>query len=112
MGVETECSGVNRNEEVLWRKLWGLEYLGRSILETIEHIFWDCDFASAVWFAGMGLRVRESPLVSFREWLSCAAQEMSKSAFDLCLPLVSIGARNALLWNGKRTPPNGVGNHD
>ncbi|KAM1380552.1 hypothetical protein ACFX2I_022263 [Malus domestica] len=114
MGVETECSGVNRNEEVLWRKLWGLEYLGRSILETIEHIFWDCDFASAVWFAGMGLRVRESPLVSFREWLSCAAQEMSKSAFDLCLPLVSNiwGARNALLWNGKRTPPNGVGNHD
>lgn len=34
----------------------------RSILETIEHIFRDCDLASAVWFAGMGLRVRESPL--------------------------------------------------
>lgn len=45
--------------------------------------------------------------MSFREWLSCAAQEMSKSAFDLCLTLVSNiwGARNALLWNGKHTPP-------
>ncbi|KAM1261938.1 hypothetical protein ACFX13_027837 [Malus domestica] len=81
-----------------------LGFLERSNPENIEHVLRDCDFADAVWLAGLGLRVCEAPVTSF--WILGVAQNMSKQAFDLCLMLVSSiwGARNALLLHGNLIP--------
>lgn len=83
-------------------------YRGNS--ETVEHVLRDCDFAAAVWLVGLGLRIREAPLTSFRAWILDAAQNMSKQAFELSLMLESSiwAARNALFWHGKLPLPRWI----
>ncbi|KAM1212645.1 hypothetical protein ACFX13_004243 [Malus domestica] len=43
-----------------------LRFLERSNPETIDHILRDSDFVAVVWLAGLGLRVREALVTSFR----------------------------------------------
>jgi hypothetical protein len=77
-------------------------------VETIEHIFLDCDWAKKVWFASpLTIRTDNRRVTPFTNWLDHMIQETKPEELQIISTILySIWmARNDREFKGKSLPP-------